>query len=108
MNPETLIDIKTSLAKLYTLVLFIADFRTSEPSYKLISALLQNAQFDSSRCTNHNHDASVKELYDIKRILKEFSLYEKNDPFYEFVYLEYQYIMDRYIMKEFSSEQINP
>jgi hypothetical protein len=100
MTPKTLLSIKTGLTKLYKLVKLIADFRTSQPAYMIVAILLQNAQSDSSNCVNHDHIKDVKELYDIKRLLQEFYSYEKNDPFYEFVYLEYQYIIDGNIMSE--------
>ena len=100
MNPETVKSIKISLAKLYKLVMLIAKFRTSQPAYMIVAILLQNAQSDSSECVNHDHNKDVKELYDIRQLLQEFYSYEKNDPFYEFVYNEYEFIVIGNLMSE--------
>lgn len=94
MTPDTLKHIKSQLAPLYKLAFAIAKEREQLAGYMVVAVFLQNAQFDSTDCANHNHEEEVNELFAIQKIFHLFHVYLPEDSFYNFIYKEYTAIIE--------------
>lgn len=79
MAPKTLAEIKRQLGKFYNVYRKVADHFNGEhethPHLTAICVLLQNIAADTSNCTDHNHEAEVKELTKVENLLDEIATY---------------------------------
>ena len=74
MNATQLKEIKQSAATFYKMYESLTEY-FKQPIVVTISVLLQNLAFDASDCKNYSHEAEVKKVYEILKLLEAIDKY---------------------------------
>lgn len=69
MTPRTVKLIKEDMKRFLPIIEGIANYFTSQPSYKLLEVLIQNIAFDGSVCHGYSHEQEVKKILEIEKLI---------------------------------------